>query len=437
MKVTNLDISSIDDGDRAREEYGDIEELAENIEDVGLLQPITVRRLEEGLYKLLAGGRRLKACTHIGMVKIPSVIRGIRDKINPLEIELIENVYRKDFSWAERCRLEQRVFKMKEEADSSWSQTKTATLLNRTRSCLSQDLELADAMVAMPELAEYPTQSEAWKKWNHVKEDLVVGEVVRRQAEKSKGIAKKDLPPTERGRFSSLHDYIETKYTVRGCFEGMAELDSSIINFVEVDPPYAVDLASHRNKAQDKHIVSTYNEIDPRGYGVFLVSLAESLYRVMNENSWGIIWYGSKWYPDVLMALDLAGFKTCATPAIWVKTGGGYSPNPKILLSNLYENFLVFRKGTPTLHKEGRGNVFQFAQPSSKERIHPTERPIELMEELLSIFTSEASITLVPFLGSGVTLRAAYNMNRTAFGYDKDPVYKDRLIAGEVQDGEV
>ena len=434
MKFSELAIAKIDEGTRAREEYGELEELAESIKEKGIIQPITVTSTKAG-YLLLAGGRRLRASKLAGLEKIPAVIRSSVDKVDLWEVELAENIQRKDFSWQERIKLEEKIYKSKVEEDSNWSQRKTATLLGRARSALSQDLELADAMKVCPDLGKADTQNEAWKKWDHIKNDLAVKAIVKKQKEEAKEVKPTaPLAPTARSRFFNFQEYISTKYIIKDCFEGMSEVGSSIIDFVEVDPPYAVDLASHRKKAQDQHIVSTYNEIDDADYHLFLKKLFKDLFRIMKPHSWGILWYGSKWYPIAYSGLGKAGFKVCATPAVWVKSGGGYSPNPKLLLSNLYENFLVFRKGNPMLLKQGRGNVFQFSQPSSKERIHPTERPIEMMEELLEIFTTQASIICVPFLGSGVTLKAAFNTDRVAFGYDKDPTYRDRLIAREAQD---
>jgi ParB family transcriptional regulator, chromosome partitioning protein len=63
-------ISSIKVGKRHRYELGDIEWLAESIEDIGLLHPITVS--EDGV--LLAGRRRLAACKQLGWKEIPVTV---------------------------------------------------------------------------------------------------------------------------------------------------------------------------------------------------------------------------------------------------------------------------------------------------------------------------------------------------------------------------
>ena len=67
-------ISSIRIGERQRRDMGDIDGLAESIEDIGLLHPITVD--EQG--RLLAGVRRLAACKRLGWKDIPVNVARMR-----------------------------------------------------------------------------------------------------------------------------------------------------------------------------------------------------------------------------------------------------------------------------------------------------------------------------------------------------------------------
>ena len=71
-------------------------ELTESIREVGVLQPILVRRTEEG-YELVAGERRWRAAQHAGMVTIPAIIRDAGDR-ESLEQAIVENVHRDDLN---------------------------------------------------------------------------------------------------------------------------------------------------------------------------------------------------------------------------------------------------------------------------------------------------------------------------------------------------
>lgn len=74
MRSKKIKISKIDIGDRVREEVGDIKKLAQSIEDIGLLNPITVQKTGSGRYHLVAGERRLKACKRLDWDKIRATV---------------------------------------------------------------------------------------------------------------------------------------------------------------------------------------------------------------------------------------------------------------------------------------------------------------------------------------------------------------------------
>ena len=79
--------------------------------------------------------------------------------------------------------------------------------------------------------------------------------------------------------------------------------------------------------------------------------------------------------------------------------------------------------------------------PWSKERKnHPTQKPLQLMERIVEIFTNEGDIVLDPFCGSGATLLASKNLRRGYIGTDTHEAYcnitKERLgLAGNFEDG--
>lgn len=74
-----------------------IEELANSIREEGLLQPIVVRKLNDGSFQLIAGERRLRACQHIGMTMIPARIVFASDTSSAV-IALVENLQRENLN---------------------------------------------------------------------------------------------------------------------------------------------------------------------------------------------------------------------------------------------------------------------------------------------------------------------------------------------------
>lgn len=72
-----------------------LEELAESIRQIGVIQPITVREMDEGSYQLITGERRLRAAKMAGLPRIPAYVRGANDN-DLLEMALVENIQRED-----------------------------------------------------------------------------------------------------------------------------------------------------------------------------------------------------------------------------------------------------------------------------------------------------------------------------------------------------
>ena len=72
-----------------------LNELAASINELGLIQPITVRKISKNLFQLVSGERRLRAAKLINLKKIPCYIRKVNDQ-ESLEMALVENIQRQD-----------------------------------------------------------------------------------------------------------------------------------------------------------------------------------------------------------------------------------------------------------------------------------------------------------------------------------------------------
>jgi ParB family transcriptional regulator, chromosome partitioning protein len=72
-----------------------LEELAASIRQIGIIQPITVRKIADKKYQLIAGERRLKASVIAGLTRIPAYVRTADDQ-SMLELALVENIQRED-----------------------------------------------------------------------------------------------------------------------------------------------------------------------------------------------------------------------------------------------------------------------------------------------------------------------------------------------------
>jgi ParB family chromosome partitioning protein len=116
---------------------GALEELATSIASVGVVQPVIVRRVEEG-YELIAGERRWRAAQQAGFTVIPAIVRSASD-VESLELALVENVVRQqlnpvDEAFALRVLLE----------DLGVTQEKLAARVGKSRSAIANKIRLLD-----------------------------------------------------------------------------------------------------------------------------------------------------------------------------------------------------------------------------------------------------------------------------------------------------
>ena len=84
---------------------------------------------------------------------------------------------------------------------------------------------------------------------------------------------------------------------------------------------------------------------------------------------------------------------------------------------------VLYRDKLPKFRNDGRMifNWFYWERDGKEiPKIHPTQKPVKLLKELISIFTDSGDVVIDPCAGSGTTLRAAYELGRNAYGFEVD-----------------
>jgi ParB/RepB/Spo0J family partition protein len=417
MKVSDIDVDAIIIGDRFRKDLGNIDELAQSIQEKGLLQPISVREIGDGTYKLLAGGRRMAAILKSKIGTVPCIIRE-SDDIDEKEVELYENIHRKDLVWHERAGLEKEIEALKTAQNPNWTQREQAQLLNTSLGSVNRRLQLAEYIDAVPELKTLQNEDQAWKAIKRIEEGYMIDALARKREVRNLG-----EPDKDKGYAALAPGH----YRLGDAFAGMALAQPGAMHFAEVDPPYGIELDRRKARGKVDKMVN-YEEVPGEQYVDFTRRLGKEVFRILDRNAFAVWWYGIEWHHMVLSELREIGFKVSSIPAIWYKGAQGQTASPDTMLASSYENFFVLRKGDPKLAKPGRSNVFAFSPVPPVRKTHPTEKPIELMLEIMETFLYPGSRVLVPFLGSGVTLRACYRTNHVGVGWDMSAEYKKKFL---------
>lgn len=113
-----------------------LQDLANSIQEKGVVQPLLVRTLDEGSYELIAGERRWRAAQRAGLDTVPVIIREVDDK-ESLEIAIIENVQRSDLNALEEALGYQQLIDA-----FNYKQKQLATVIGKSRSHIANTLRL-------------------------------------------------------------------------------------------------------------------------------------------------------------------------------------------------------------------------------------------------------------------------------------------------------
>jgi len=137
--ITSIDIDSIEANPyqpRTSFDEESLAELADSIKEVGLIQPVTVRKIKDNKYQLITGERRLRAAKMAGRDTIPALVRTSDDQ-GLLEISLVENIQREDLDAIEIAASYQRLIE-----ECSLTQENISERVGKKRATISNYLRL-------------------------------------------------------------------------------------------------------------------------------------------------------------------------------------------------------------------------------------------------------------------------------------------------------
>jgi ParB/RepB/Spo0J family partition protein len=421
--------STINVGNRFREEFKDIEGLAESIRKFGLMQyPV----LDQD-NNLIAGGRRLQALDLLKWEQIPIVRKRNIDNLKLREMELEENIQRVNLTWQEDAKLRKAILDIKQKiygvksagkSNSGISANDIATQMGESPSSFSADVRLAEAIELIPEIGNAKNKADAFKMMKQLYEKLLVDELDQRRLSApdalSSAVTKAD------------------SYFIIG--DAITELEQMTENqgwgFIDVDTPYAIDLMELKKGDQENLLIAhDYKEWSPEDYIQDCTRVAKELHRLSNPDCFMIWWFAIQWYQPLYQILTQCQNKNAEfswdvrlKPAIWNAKGGCQTQAPERNLASGYETFFICSKGKPVIYQRGRSDVFEYQKLQPDKKIHPTEKPIELYTDLLQTFSTNSTKCYSAFLGSGVIIRAGLKTGRMVEGRDLNKEVKKRFL---------
>jgi site-specific DNA-methyltransferase (adenine-specific) len=197
----------------------------------------------------------------------------------------------------------------------------------------------------------------------------------------------------------------------------LKDLNSNSVDLVVTDPPYLID---YRERC-GRRIAN-----DSNADGV-LPAFSE-LFRVLKNNSLCITFTGWKALNAVTTAWADAGFQIVGQ-IVWTKD---YASS-KGLMAHRHETAFVLAKGWPRKPVQPISNVQDWVYTGNK--LHPTEKSVDIIGSLIRAFAKRGDTVLDPFLGSGTTAVAAALNGRSCIGVELEQKYctlaEQRLLGVE------
>ena len=213
------------------------------------------------------------------------------------------------------------------------------------------------------------------------------------------------------------------------CLEGMKRIPDGSVDLVLTDPPYGINYQSQRKKDKAQWKPKVKNDKTP------FVDFIPQLKRILSDNGAAMIftrWDVQQRFIDALVSSGLS----VKNILIWDKVVHGMG-DLKRAYGSRYESVIFCANNGFRFNGKRPTDIMRFQRVSPDKLIHPNEKPIELLEALVTQCTLQNQTVLDCFMGSGTTAIACINTNRNYIGFELDKHYCDianKRIQKAIQD---
>jgi len=395
------------------------DEFLESLREQGQLHAIIVRPLNNILdgYEVVTGAKRFEAAKLLGWTELDAEVKEPND-VDAKIMRVHENLHRHNLPWYEAVILVQQLHELRQQQhgkkegvgrpkkdEKVWGVRETASELSLSIGGVSEDLSLARAVQYDPSLKNIKDRKTAIK--------LVRSAARRMQNETMAAMTDMEVGFNE----AYLGDSAEV----------LSHFPDETFDVCITDPPWL-------------NFFDPSLTVDKRTLPVF-----EQLWRVLKSDAFlfvivsvdDFVYYGGYDYLNDagqkvhrLGALEKLGFKIAKTPVFWQKQNSLSRRGVKSWeYDRDFEFVLVAAKGSPVLARTGNISAFKpFPQVPPAHLIHPNEKPLGLIQDLLEDCCFKGSIVVDPFGGSGVVAAACATSERRYVVIERDKQFYDGIV---------
>jgi len=407
-----------------------LHEFSDGISRRGLLHPVILRK-EGDSFLLVAGERRLRACTdladlgqeirHDGQpVPLGHIPYTLLEELDPIayeEAELEENIHREDLTWQEQAAAVSRLSSLRTRIATAAGEappTVAAIALEVRGSSegVNQETTRREIIVARhldnPEVRGAKTVDEAFK-------------VLKKQEAATKA---RDLGERVGRTFTAD----EHRALNEDSLAWMRQCPAESFDVILTDPPYGMgadEFGDSGGLAAGAHGYKDDEDNALRCYS----TLAIEGFRITKSQAHLYAFCDIDLFPRLKSLFLEAGWWVFRTPLIWLKRAGSRAPWPENGPQRKYETILYCVKGKRTTLKMA-GDVLDF--PADSNIGHAAQKPVALYEELLRRSALPGNAILDPFMGTGTIFPAAHALKCRATGVELDQAFYG-LAVGRIE----
>jgi len=227
----------------------------------------------------------------------------------------------------------------------------------------------------------------------------------------------------------------EQVYLINDSFQNRKQYNIPKAQLVLTDIPYNVgnnayasqacwykdnDISNGQSEKANKQFFDTDKNFNLNEFFHFCSKLLKPEPKETNKAGCLIIFCAFEQQHELIEIADKFGFKKYIALSFYKN----YSPqvlkaNMRIVGNTEYA-LLFYRDKLPKFNNNGKMifNSMPMRKDTETPRIHPTQKPVKTLMELIEIFTDEGEVVIDPCAGSGSTLLAALKLNRRAYGFE-------------------
>jgi site-specific DNA-methyltransferase (adenine-specific) len=348
-------------------------------------------------YKLIAGKKRFLALQQLKTKEAPvKIYPSNLTSDQTFEISLHENLKRWNLPWYEQAETELLLHELRQKQhgkskrgggshsykqDKGWSQADTAKELGIAVGMLSEDLDLARAVAVNPSL-------------KNVKDRNTAMRLIRVQARRENSEA-----------FALIESEFEMNQVFLGdSLEILKQLPKEIFDCCITDPPWS--------SYKDETLTAVQSDLTP---------IWREVFRTLKNDSFLYLITSSIDFIHYMKILPEIGFKVQDYPLIWQKTRTITHGRRNWEYARDYEPIIVAVKGSPVLTQVTEiSAILEYKNLHYTRLIHPNEKPIELLKQLITNSTYEGNSDFRLFCWLRSHLASCKELKRNYIGIEKE-----------------